>query len=50
MMNKLIVKEESSSAAHWLDAAKLSCGAEEVEDVKAIIRICVFLQYPNIPP
>eukprot|EP00253_Pinus_taeda_P013599 PITA_13599 len=33
----------SSSAAHWLDAAKLSCSAEEVEDVKTIIRICVFL-------
>eukprot|EP00253_Pinus_taeda_P009753 PITA_09753 len=35
--------EASSSAAHWLDAAKLSCSAEEVEDVKTIIRICVFL-------
>jgi len=33
----------SSSADHWLDAAKLRCGAEEVEDVKAVIRVCVFL-------
>jgi solute carrier family 15 oligopeptide transporter 1 len=33
----------SNSAAHWLDAAKLRCGIEEVEDVKALMRVCIFL-------
>eukprot|EP00253_Pinus_taeda_P024000 PITA_24000 len=31
------------SSSHWLDAAKLSCGAQEVDNVKAIIRVIVFL-------
>lgn len=35
-------KGGSSSAGHWLDAAKLKCSAEEVEDVKALMRVCVF--------
>ena len=34
---------ESSSTAHWLDAAKLSCGVGDVEDVKALMRVCVVL-------
>ena len=34
---------ESSSTAHWLDATKLRCGVGDVEDVKALMRVCVFL-------
>jgi dipeptide/tripeptide permease len=30
-------------ASHWLDAAKSRCGAEEVEDVKALIKVFLFL-------
>lgn len=39
---RVYCKGGSSTAAHWLDAAKLKCGAEEVEDVKAVMRVCVF--------
>nr|AQX43163.1 NPF family transporter [Pinus pinaster] len=33
----------SIRASHWLDAAKSGCGAEEVEDVKALFKMCLFL-------
>lgn len=36
-------REGSIRASHWLDAAKQRCGAEEVEDVKALIKVCIFL-------
>ena len=34
---------ESSNTTHWLDTAKLRCGVGDVEDVKALMRVCVVL-------
>ena len=34
---------ESSNTTHWLDTAKLRSGVGDVEDVKALMRVCVVL-------